>query len=299
MPVAQAVAALVARELGGSGAPTPLLLPTAEELDAQRLLALTGSLGYSAAARFAIESALLAILAQRRVCSVHELFVSAPASPLALSALLPLELDHAVEAAMSLVAAGFRSLKFKVGRPGRFAEERAAISTVRSGVGPDVRLRFDANGSFALADAPARLAALAEFDPEFIEEPVAAHELLSLANSPIAIALDESLNRADAAAWVTRVSERGLCQALILKPTLLGGFAVCRALAAHGRSLGVDGVVTHCFEGPVGHASACELALALNGTRACGLAPSPTLAVALEHSVPQLVGAWLQPVRRV
>jgi o-succinylbenzoate synthase len=252
--------------------------------------------GRAPAARFALETALLGVLAAQRGRQLHRLFSDRDAESIPLSALIPAEPLAAtpghVQAALDR---GFRSLKIKLGRTARFAEERELLSAMKPSLAGRARLRFDANGAFALSHAHEHLSALAEFEPEFVEEPVTAGSILALSGAAVPLALDESLTLPQATELVERAAERRLCQVLILKPTLLGGFAACQRWARLAERLGLDVVVTHCFEGPIAHSAACELAFVLECRRACGLASHAVLAAFPDTKLAQLEDAWLRP----
>jgi o-succinylbenzoate synthase len=252
--------------------------------------------GRAPAARFALETALLGVLAAQRGCALHRLFSERDAESIPLSALIPAEPLAATPAHVrAALDRGFGSLKIKLGRTARFAEERELLSAINPSLAGRARLRFDANGAFARSHAHERLSALAEFDPEFVEEPVTAGSILALSGAVVPLALDESLTLPQASEFVEKAAERGLCQVLILKPTVLGGFAACQRWARLAERLALDLVVTHCFEGPIAHSAACELAFVLQCRRACGLAPHAVLAAWPNPEVPQLEGAWLRP----
>src|SRR6266700_1431916 len=86
---------------------------------------------------------------------------------------------------------------------------------------------------------------------EYVEEPCSrAHGLLAHA-LPCPIALDESLVAITADELAAALRARDLA-ALVLKPTLLGGFARCLELAAAARAHGKRAVVTHALEGTIG-----------------------------------------------
>jgi L-alanine-DL-glutamate epimerase-like enolase superfamily enzyme len=226
------------------------------------------------AARFAIATALLDALAHERAVSLAAL-LRAPAAPTA-PATGGTVAAHAGTVALAAVvddpdgarrafAAGIRCLKIKLGAdddPGRVLAIAAAA--------PAATLRIDANRSWPRAEVGARLAALAGLPIEYVEEPcVDAHLLLSAA-LPCKLALDESLStlpldELDAAL------RSGQLAALVLKPTLLGLSPVL-ALAERARRAGVAAVTSHGLEGPIGTAACAELALALGGDRAVGLA---------------------------
>jgi o-succinylbenzoate synthase len=218
------------------------------------------------AARFALETALLGLLGARRDAPPHVLLGGArDARDPERSAVV-----RDAVAARAAVARGRRTLKVKLdGRAG--ATALAPLVEVRRAVGDAVALRADANGTIPLSDLPDRMAALADLGVELVEDPIAdPHELP--ASPPIRVALDEPLARLSGDA-VAALAAAGRIHALILKPTALGGALACLALAR--RHPGLDLVVTHLLEGPVGLAAATALARALpRAPLACGLEPT-------------------------
>ncbi|CAN5792823.1 o-succinylbenzoate synthase [soil metagenome] len=217
-------------------------------------------------ARFAIETALLGALASARCCTIADLLVSSPARSLPCAVIVETPAD-----ARRAVAAGARTLKLKVG-PGDDLERIVAIAAVA----PNIPLRLDANRSWPASRVRERLFALAELPIELVEEPCAdAHALLA-DPLPCPLALDESIALLSSTALDTALASPGLA-ALILKPTVLGGFAACLVLAARARAAGREVIISHALEGPVGTAACAELALALGG-RSAGLAPHAAIA---------------------
>ncbi|UBU14982.1 mandelate racemase/muconate lactonizing enzyme family protein [Nonomuraea gerenzanensis] len=101
-------------------------------------------------------------------------------------------LEELVAQAERWVAAGYRGVKIKVGRPD-LAEDVARVAAVREVIGPDRLLMIDANQRWDLHRARRALAALREFDLHWIEEPlpaddVAAHvELRRAIDVPVAV----------------------------------------------------------------------------------------------------------------
>ncbi len=217
------------------------------------------------ALRFALESALLSLIAQRERTSVAALLV---AHPLAQIAVAPVVDDPAE--AVAAVAAGATTIKLKVG-PHELARAFAISRAV-----PHTQLRIDANRRWPRGDVRAMFAALRELPVSYVEEPCdRAHELLVEPLS-IPIALDESLAELDDAAIGRACASPGLA-ALVLKPALLGGFARCLTLAALARRHGKHAIASHTLEGPVGTAACIELARAIGGDAPAGLAPHPAL----------------------
>ena len=157
---------------------------------------------------------------------------------------------------------GFRAVKIKLGAE-RLEDDVARARAAREGLGPDLRLRGDANGAWTEAAAIEALAALAEFSFDFVEQPLPAGELAGLARlrrrSPVRIALDESVATEEGA---LRAIATGAAQVCVLKPATLGGPARAFEIAAMARDAGCEVVFTHAFESAVGarHALHCAAA---------------------------------------
>lgn len=71
---------------------------------------------------------------------------------------------------------GFKAIKIKVGG-GALERDVSIVSRVREIVGPDIRLMVDYNQSLTVPEAIRRINRLAEFDLEWVEEPVGAEDL--------------------------------------------------------------------------------------------------------------------------
>jgi o-succinylbenzoate synthase len=191
-------------------------------------------------------------------------------------------------------ARGLRTFKLKIGRPGALERELAALVSLRHELGPDVRLRLDANQSLSVAQAQACLPRFAEHGLEYIEEPCARDDLARLAELRVPLALDESLIQlADGVAMPSNLSTLGV-SALILKPTLLGGVSACCDWADIAAHIGAKVILSHAFEGPVGLGLSVALALSIGSeTSAHGL---DLEGARLEHlRMPFFSGAHLEP----
>jgi len=180
--------------------------------------------------------------------------------------------------ARDAAARGFGTLKLKVGA-GDAGDDVRRAAAVRRGAGPAVHLRLDANGAWPPDEALRRLERLAAFDPEWVEQPVAAHDVAGLARVRAArivpVAADESLRTADDA---RRLLDAGAADAWILKPAWLGGPSVALPLARAARRAGVAVAVTSALDAAVGRTAALHLAAALGGDVAAGLATGDRLA---------------------
>jgi len=275
-------AAGVRHDTGGAdtaGPPAPAALDEALAPHALELEA-------SPSARFALECALVDVLARRAGLSAARWLAGGRRlQPVPVSLLLPDDDHAAIAAAGAAVSAGFTVLKLKIARGDRtWAEEDALLSALRitidaaaAGCSPPVWLRLDANGALDPARAVDRLAALRRHGVELVEEPVAGAALLALPPLPLPWGADESLADPALAAALLALPAGRRPAALVLKPAQLG-LARCLRLAdaAAGRGAGV--IVTHSLDGDLGHAAACALAMALpQPPWPCGLAPHPGL----------------------
>jgi len=183
----------------------------------------------------------------------------------------------AVEARRA-VALGFSTLKLKIG-VGPASGDLERVAAVRSAVGPAPRIRADANGAWSPDQARGRLEALASFDLEFVEQPVAADDVAGLAqvrrDASVPVAADES---ARSEAELRSVLDAEAADVVMLKPSVIGGISRARAAAELARAAGVEVVPTSFLDGAVAVLSALHLAASLPGhLPACGLATSALL----------------------
>ena len=323
-------AAGLLRLLGDGGAIVALLemleapgaAPWIGEPAAPALARLDERLGNSASARSAVISALADLAGRRAGIPTHELLlrsVSEADAPLSaatagdagagpassgyrLNALVPLTgRREALASATDAYSRGIRVLKAKVGSGDQFDRDLELLHLLRGEMGDDLVLRLDANGSWTLDEARANLDRLAPLRPEYVEEAVRGEAMVELETSPVPLAADESLRDAEVA---KRLLDAPAVSVIVLKPTLLGGIDRCLDLGLRATRSGQRCVVTHGFEGPVGHGAACELALGLapfdrGGTEsrplAQGLDRQGVLDAWMDVAVPQLRGPLLVP----
>lgn len=227
------------------------------------------------AARFAIETALLDLAAQRARRPAWSLLragvrrLESQPLPIPLCGLLArpaADEREVLDSATRLLGRGLTTLKLKLGYDGDIELARA----LRARAGERVLLRFDANRGWPAAEVDERLRELSGVVPELVEEPTAAFD--DLGSSPVPLALDETLQSPGA---LDRLRQRFLplrLDAVVLKPAALGGLVRCVELAARAQGLGLGVIVSHLFDGPVGLAAAGALALAVaSPERASGL----------------------------
>ena len=167
---------------------------------------------------------------------------------------------------------GCRTAKVKVAEPGQsLADEQARLEAVRDALGPDGRIRVDANGAWDVAEAVARIAALdrAAGGLEYVEQPVADVEDLARVRCrvDVPVAADESIRRAEDP---YRVRDLEAADVAVLKVQPLGGVRACLRIA---EDIGLPVVVSSALETSVGIAAGVALAAALPELPyACGLA---------------------------
>jgi o-succinylbenzoate synthase len=177
------------------------------------------------------------------------------------------------EAAHALVErGGCRTAKVKVAEPGQtLADDQARLEAVRDALGPDGRIRIDANGAWSVDDAVAAIGVLdrAAGGLEYVEQPSPSVEDLAAVRGRVAvpIAADESIRRAEDP---DRVRDLAAADVAVLKVQPLGGVRACLRIA---EDIGLPVVVSSALETSVGIASGVALAAALPELPyACGLA---------------------------
>jgi O-succinylbenzoate synthase len=166
---------------------------------------------------------------------------------------------------------GCATVKVKVGA----GDDVARVEAVRDALGPDGRIRLDVNGAWDVDTAATRLRALARFDLEYVEQPVA--DLADFARLrtrvDVPLAADESVRLA---ADPLHVEGIDAADVVILKVQPLGGVRRCVEVAeACARPVAVSSAV----ETSVGLAAGLALAAALPDLpHACGLGTRALLA---------------------
>jgi len=172
---------------------------------------------------------------------------------------------------------GCRTAKVKVAEPGQLVDDDLArLEAVRDALGPDGRVRVDANGGWSLDDAVALIPLLdrAAGGLEYVEQPCASVEDLAAVRRrvDVPIAADESIRRADDP---YRVRDLAAADVAVLKVQPLGGVRACLRIA---EDIGLPVVVSSALETGVGIAAGVALAAALPELPfACGLATGQLL----------------------
>lgn len=127
------------------------------------------------------------------------------------------------------LAAGFSCIKMKIGAID-FETELQLLQSIRNEYSVnDIELRVDANGAFTPENALEKLKRLSELELHSIEQPIKQGQLEEMAKlcekTPLPIALDEELIGVFHHADKKKVLETIQPQFIILKPSLVGGYA--------------------------------------------------------------------------
>lgn len=240
----------------------------------------SGSHPAVAAARCALDIAAFDAMAKAARCPVADLLAPQARRAVAVNATIGASaMTDVCEAARKAQAAGFPCIKLKVGMARSIDEERERVASVRAAVGPDMKLRLDANGAWGVEQAIRTIHTLESYNLEFVEQPVKPGRIADMkrvqdmVNTPIAA--DEDLTDCDAA---RRILQTGAARVLILKPMVVGGLQPARQIIKLAQAAGAAVVVTTTLDAGIGTAAALHLAATLpQEGLACGLATAALL----------------------
>ena len=198
-------------------------------------------------AKAAIEMACVDLTARRLGIAVHQYLGGALVDSVRFNAWIGIEPpDVAAAEARKWFDRGFRSAKIKVG--GGVDADRDRVQAVREAVGPQMKLRADANAGYSVEDG-IRLGKLLEpFDMQLLEQPVAADDLAGMSKVRQAIGVkvmaDESIT--DHASLI-RVIQADCADIVKLKVMKQGGFLACRRMLETASAAGLGVVIGHGF----------------------------------------------------
>lgn len=211
-----------------------------------------GGASLSAPARCALLTALLDL--RGRHAAAGATAAADEPEPLPCNATLVADEPEAVaEDAVRWAKDGFTTFKLKLG----VGDDVGQVRAVRRAVGPQAKIRIDANAAWDVETAKRTLSALEAFDVELAEQPVASlEEAAEVAKSTsIPIAGDESVEtRADA----ERAVELEACGLAGLKLSKVGGPEAAIEIAEV-----LPSYLSSALDGPVGIAAAAQVAQTL------------------------------------
>ncbi|MCF6238543.1 MAG: hypothetical protein L3J79_06990, partial [Candidatus Marinimicrobia bacterium] len=245
---------------------------------------------------FGVETALLSLLANARNLSLGAMLYGHTSNKIPVNGLIRSSLSDWVPEADYLVGEGYSTLKIKVGRINAILEARG-IQEIRQFVGPDIKLRLDANRSWDLDTAMEFGKAVVSADIEYIEEP-----LENPADLPrfydgcgVNFAFDETLHRITDPT-ISFASYTGL-KAFVLKPTLIGCTARFINLVNQAKDQNILPVISASYESDVGLAVLAQLAGSITGENlAVGLDTRSALTAGTTRVPASIQNGWM-PVR--
>ncbi len=132
-------------------------------------------------------------------------------------------------------AEGFGTFKLKLG----VGDDVGQVRAVREALGPEARIRVDANASWEIEEAVRVLAAIEPYEIELVEQPVATlEEMAELgARTQIPLAADESIA---SVAEARRAAELGACAVTGIKLSKVGGRPEAEAIMRDAAGLPLE-----------------------------------------------------------
>jgi o-succinylbenzoate synthase len=148
---------------------------------------------------------------------------------------------------------GFSTFKLKLGA----GDDVGQVRAVREAIGPEARIRVDANGAWDVETAKRTLIAMERFDVELAEQPVPTMEGCAevTAATAIPIACDESI---ESCADAERAVSIGACDMTGVKLSKVGGPEAAIEIAEV-----LPTYLSSALDGPVGIAAAAQVAQTL------------------------------------
>jgi L-alanine-DL-glutamate epimerase-like enolase superfamily enzyme len=177
--------------------------------------------------------------------------------------------------------AGYSCFKLKVGLP----DDEERVAAVREAIGPWPALRLDANGAWTVEEALQRIAVLARFDLQLVEQPCRTLvELVEVRREvEVPIAADEPIRSAED---VRAAADTGACDVVNVKLAGAGGFTAAREALRAAADRGLERFLSSTLDGPWGISAALQLAASEGLSLACGLATLDLFDAALARALP-------------
>jgi L-alanine-DL-glutamate epimerase-like enolase superfamily enzyme len=165
------------------------------------------------------------------------------------------------QTAREFVADGVKIIKVKLGKNGKTDVER--IRLIREAIGPDIKLRVDANQGWHFEEAVATLQALDQYDIQYCEQPIRHQYDDLLPNlrklSPIKIMADESVfDHYDA----IRLIEADAVDYINIKLAKSGGLLEAKKIADEAGKRGIACMMGGMLESRLGLTAKVHFAMA-------------------------------------
>lgn len=187
-----------------------------------------------------------------------------------------------VEDAQAAVADGYSILKIKTGKEGLADVER--MTAIRHAVGPNVKLRVDANQGWTSKQSVRIISAMEDkgLDIDLVEQPVPAHDLKGMAfvtgSVYTPILADESVFAPEDA---VRIIEMGAADLINIKLMKTGGLYEAQKICSIAEMYGIECMIGCMLESKLAVTAAAHLAAAkgvitradLDGPGLCSIDP--------------------------
>ena len=185
------------------------------------------------------------------------------------------------------VAAGFATVKLKVGQADDVALDVARVAAVRAAVGPGVAIKIDANQGWRTPGTAIRaIRQLVPLDPVYVEQPTDQRDLAGLAEvrraCGVPIMADEAIHGPHEA---LRAVELRACDLINIKLMKSGGLLGALVIDAIAATAGIGCQVGTMVESAVASAAGLHLALASHNVQS------------VEMGGPLMLAADLAPLR--
>jgi o-succinylbenzoate synthase len=235
---------------------------------------------FAPATAWALECAMLSLLAQSRQMQIAPLLSSSPLTRIPVSRVISGkttgEILWAAERAAKL---GYDTVKIKLGRH-TVVQDIDTIRRLRARLGDRLEIRVDANEEWSLEHAWEFCRGVQECQLEYVEDPLrepTADKLLMLkAATPVPVALDRMANTVEG---FEEILAHRLCRVVVLKPAVIGSFALIKRMVRRARARRISVVFSNVIESSVGLGYGAACAAAWGSRRyAHGLATASLLA---------------------
>jgi len=178
--------------------------------------------------------------------------------------------SEAVIMTKELVAAGFKTIKIKVGRE-NIEDDLDIVKSISKNLGDDIQFRLDANGKWNIEKTLYAVERLGGINIEYLEQPVkSSNELIELSKkSKMPIAADESIGNSDD---VKKLLAESDIQYFVLKPSIMGDITevinLIKLIEAAERNV----IISSAFESSIGRSALVFLSSLVENNLAHGLA---------------------------
>lgn len=173
------------------------------------------------------------------------------------------------------LAVGFSCIKMKIGAIDFNTELELLTSIRKEFSSEEIELRVDANGAFSPENALEKLKRLSELELHSIEQPIKQgqfEEMASLCDkTPLPIALDEELIGVFSVIKKQEILQKIQPQYIILKPSLVGGFAGSQEWINFAEQQNCGWWITSALESNVGLNAIAQWTYTLNSCMPQGL----------------------------